>query len=235
MHKSKDLSIIHINCRSLNANFKDLKVLLRTLDFSFDVIGLTETWLNESNADVFQLEGYDLCNKNRVAKHGGGVAFFIRSINNYTIIEQLTVDVENVFECITVKLLLKTQIIVSCLYRKPSSKIDDFMECIESMLSCIKRSIYICGDFNIDLLNYNVNNNTKFFVDQMFSMSLFPLINKPTCITNQCHSIIDNIYTNSINEDIISGVIIADISDHFPIFSILQKDIHKKETEQFFF
>ena len=79
-----------------------------------------------------------------------------------------------------------------------------------------------------------MNNNTKNFVDQIFSMSLFPLINKPTRITNQCHSIIDNIYTNSINEDIISGVIIADISDHFPIFSILQKDIHKKETEQFF-
>ena len=234
VHKSKDLSIIHINCRSLNANFTDLKVLLRTLDFSFDVIGLTETWLNESNADVFQLEGYDFCNKNKVAKHGGGVAFFIRSIINYTIIEQLTVDVENVFECITVKLLLKTQIIVSCLYRKPSSKIADFMECIESMFSCIKGSIYICGDFNNDLLNYNVNNNKKIFVDQMFSMSLFPLINKPTRITNQCHSIIDNIYTNSINEDIISGVIIADISDLFPIFSILQKDIHKKETEQFF-
>ena len=41
----------------------------------------------------------------------------------------------------------------------PSSKIADFMKCIESMLSCIKGSIYICGDFNIDLLNYNVNNN----------------------------------------------------------------------------
>ena len=41
-----------------------------------------------------------------------------------------------------------------------SSKIADFMECTESMFSCIKGSIYICGDFNIDLLNYNVNNNT---------------------------------------------------------------------------
>ena len=102
------------------------------------------------------------------------------------------VDVEDVFECLTVKLLLKTQTIVSCLYRKPSSKIADFMECIESMFSCTKGSIYICGDFNIDLLNYNVNNNLKKFVDQMFSMSLFTLI-------NQCHSIIDNIYTNSMN------------------------------------
>ena len=44
----------------------------------------------------------------------------------------------------------------------------------------------------------------------MFSMSVFPLINQPTHITNQSHSIIDNIYTNSINEDIISGVIIPD-------------------------
>ena len=68
----------------------------------------------------------------------------------------------------------------------------------------------------------------------MFSMSLFPLMNQPTHIANQCHSIIDNIYTNSINEDIISGVIIADISDHFPIFSILQKDIHTHKKKFFF-
>ena len=37
-----------------------------------------------------------------VAKHGGGVAFFMKSIINYTIIEQLTIDVEKVFECLTV-------------------------------------------------------------------------------------------------------------------------------------
>ena len=89
---------------------------------------------------------------------------------------------------------MKTQTIVSCLYRKLSSKIADFMECIESMFSCIKGSIYICGDFSIDLLRYNVNNSTKNCVDQMFSMSLFPLINQPTRITNQYNSIINNIY-----------------------------------------
>ena len=179
------------------------------------------------------MEGYDLCHENRVAKQGGGVPFFIRSIINSTIIEQLSVDVEDVFECLTVKLLLKTQTIVSCLNRKPSSQIDDFMECIECMLSCIKGSMYICGDINIYLLSYDVNNSTKKFVDQMFSMSLFPLIYQPTRITNQCNSIIDNIYTNSMNEDIISGVIISDISDHFPIFSILQKDT-KKINRNFF-
>ena len=67
IHESIYLSIIHINCRSLNANFTDIKIL-ETLDFSFDVIGLTETWLNESNADLFQLEGHDFCHRDRVAK-----------------------------------------------------------------------------------------------------------------------------------------------------------------------
>ena len=61
MYINPKMSIIHINCRSLNANFTDKKILLKTLDFSFHVVGLTETWLNESNADVFQLEGYDFC------------------------------------------------------------------------------------------------------------------------------------------------------------------------------
>ena len=37
----------------------DFKILLLTLDVSFDVIALTETWLNETNADLFDLEGYD--------------------------------------------------------------------------------------------------------------------------------------------------------------------------------
>ena len=94
LYKSKDLSIMHINCRSLNANFTDLKISLETVDFSFDLIGLTETWPNESNADMFQLEGYDSCHKNRVAKHGGGVAFFIKSNINDMIIVQLKADVE---------------------------------------------------------------------------------------------------------------------------------------------
>ena len=67
----------------------------------------------------------------------------------------------------------------------------------------------------------------------MFTMSFFLLINKPTHITHQCHSVKDNIYANSINEDVTSGVIIADISGHTPIFSIIQHGTHKKENNFF--
>ena len=84
--------------------------------------------------------------------------------------------------------------------------------------------------FNFYLLNNKVNNNIKYFVDEMFTMSLFPLINKPMCISNQCHSIIDNIYTYSINKYITSSVIISVISDHFLFHRILQPDTDKTET-----
>lgn len=78
----------------------------------------------------------------------------------------------------------------------------------------------LCGDFNINLLNYNYNNYTKTFVDHLFTSSLFPLINKPTHITRDCSSIIDNIFNNVISDKVSYGLILDDVSDHLPIFSM---------------
>ena len=58
-------------------------------------------------------------------------------------------------------------------------------------------------------------------------MSLYPLINKPTHIEHKCHTIIHDIFKNVINEDIGSGVIIDDTSDHFSFF-LLHRFCHKK-------
>ena len=52
----------------------------------------------------------------------------------------------------------------------------------------------------------------------MFSHNLYPLITKPTRISSTTATIIDNIFCNCIDNTINSGVIIADISDHLPIF-----------------
>ena len=52
------------------------------------------------------------------------------------------------------------------------------------------------------------------------SQSFMPLINKPTRITKTTASLIDNIFTNMYVQAI-SGIIISDISDHFPIYTHL--------------
>ena len=85
----------------------------------------------------------------------------------------------------------------------------------------------MCGDFIINLLDYKLNNHTQHFVDLLFTLSLFPLINRPTRLSNQHALIIDNIFTNAINMNINCGIIMEDINDHFPIFCISQLDVKK--------
>lgn len=53
-------------------------------------------------------------------------------------------------------------------------------------------------------------------------MSLYPLITRPTRITTHSATLIDNIFTNGIDEKITSGIIINDTSDHLPVFAAIQ-------------
>ena len=49
----------------------------------FQLIGLTETWLNDTNKDLFKLKNYDFVNMNRSTKIGGGVGIYIANQLNY--------------------------------------------------------------------------------------------------------------------------------------------------------
>ena len=91
---------------------------------------------------------------------------------------------------------------------------------MESMFHSLNGNLYVCGDFNIDLSKYGRKSNIKCFIDHFLSMSLYPLINKPIHIIHGCHTIIDNIFTNVLTNDLSSGVIIDDTIDHFQIKKI---------------
>ena len=68
----------------------------------------------------------------------------------------------------------------------------------------------------------------------MFSLGLYPLIDKPTRITAYSATLIDNIFTNELGSTISSGLIINDISDHLPIFAICKyKDVQRTLSPKF--
>ena len=52
----------------------------------------------------------------------------------------------------------------------------------------------------------------------MLSMGIYPLITKPTRITECSATLIDNIFTNNIKGVNKSGIFISDVSDHLPVF-----------------
>ena len=56
----------------------------------------------------------------------------------------------------------------------------------------------------------------------LYSHAFLPLMNRPTRITLNSATIIDNIFTNNIGELECgqNGILVTDISDHFPIFHV---------------
>ena len=96
---------------------------------------------------------------------------------------------------------------------------DFFLEIIRNYRN---KTIYLCGDFNIDLLQSDKNNSISNCIDHLYSMGLHPLITRPTRITCQSKTLIDNIFTSDVTSQchIQSGLLINDTSDHLPIFQM---------------
>ena len=51
--------------------------------------------------------------------------------------------------------------------------------------------------------------------------NVYPLITRPTRLTSNRTSLIDNTFTNNLNNFSVSGLMFCDISDHLTIFTLL--------------
>ena len=59
---------------------------------------------------------------------------------------------------------------------------------------------YICGDFNVNLLNVENDNMSNLFSEMWISHSFYPPITHPTRISNNSSTLIDNIFTNVLTK-----------------------------------
>ena len=117
----------------------------------------------------------------------------------------------------------------------PSANEDEFTMILDEFLKQLnlnKYEVYILGDMNIDLLKHHTHLQTGRYLDMLYSHNLLPVITKPTRITSHTATLIDHIYTNTVNR-LISGVIPVDISDHFSIFCTVETSL-KKQNGQFY-
>ena len=138
-------------------------------------------------------------------------------------------------ECLFVKLSTKdSSYVVGVVYRPPNSNITLFNDKMNDILSKLSNMpCYVMGDYNIDFMKYENHLQTGEFFNNMHSNSLIPLIYKPTRETKTAATLIDNIFTNNynVNDLLLQGLLITDISDHYAIFQIWDK--HCLETDQY--
>ena len=89
------------------------------------------------------------------------------------------------------------------------------------------------GDFNSNLLNYDIDTDISGFLDCMYCNSLLLHITSPTCITARCKTLIDNIFSNVYDSTFKFGNLLTTLSDHNAQFLFLGNQIKTtKSTER---
>jgi exonuclease III len=221
-----NLSFIHFNVRSLSQNITELSAFLETLCVKFSCICLTETWLRDNTVDLYNMSGYNHIYKYRENRPGGGVSIFLHDSIPFKIRDDLS-SVNDNYECLFIEVnksyfKSSANIIIGVVYRIPGTNMNlfnDFFENITTKIKEEKKLGYSMGDYNINLLNTTDHTATNDFVNIALSNSFIPLITRPTRITQTSSTLIDNIFTNNFQDNIcLKGILVNDITDHFPVF-----------------
>ena len=225
-HNNKSLSLFHINACPLNKN--DLQHLLSCTKKNFDIIEISETTITKqvSLLNNLNLHNYSL-EFTPTETSAGGTLLYIANHLSYKCRNDLNIYKKNELESTFIETVnpKKSNILVEVIYRHPSMDLADFncnyLNKLLENISKEQKPIFLLGDYNVNLLNYNEPNQTNEFLDSLASNSFIPLILQPTRITSHSNTLIGNVFSNVIDPDIISGNLTATISDHLPQFSII--------------
>ena len=93
-------------------------------------------------------------------------------------------------------------ILCCCAYRHPDTDVVEFKDHLEKVFQVISKEnklIYLIGDCNFDLLNYETGTGTAGSVNSIVQFGFLPLIHQPTRITGRPATIIDNILLTVLN------------------------------------
>ena len=233
-------AMIHLNIRSSAANLDNFINYLECLNTEFAIICLTETWLNETNYDLYEIPNYVHIGKQRSGKKGGGVSIYVKQTIKYKIRGDLNLT-DHESEAVFIELdrdtsSLEQHILVGVIYRPPGTDVNQFNDITSDILERERQErklCYLLGDYNIDLLKHGSHKPNSEFLDMLYGNSFYNLINRPTRNTQTSATLIDNIFTNdmSIKDEKLSGVLTTAITDHYPIFHIIKTNKPLKVEE----
>ena len=240
--KNPNFDIMHFNISSLKAKRDDLKLMLQQMkdkNFCLDLILVCETHLTDSKVKLCSLPGFNMFEKHRIRKRKGGVCIYVNKNLTYRTRKDLSIFKQGKFESCFVEIIRNSKsqknILVGEIYRVPGTSETDFINEYENLIKLLnaeKKSIIIGTDQNLDYLKINEHRNTKKFLDINLDNNLLPTIIRPTRITHDTATLIDNIY---LSQDIAynheSAIINSHISDHLPCIVSLQKTIAKHNVE----
>ena len=175
--------VFHLNIRSLNCHHIELIAYLYLLNLKFDCIYLSEAWSTNLKSYQSIFQDYIPFFVEPIDNNVGGVAMFVKNdykvceISELKILYSSKVMAEDLWVEVTNNFGEKH--IVSVIYRHPRGNVKLFTEHFEKSSSktennrSIKHSI-ITGDFNIDLIKFDLNDNTNVYLNVVLKNGFIP-------------------------------------------------------------
>ena len=240
-------SVLSLNCQSISSKFDQILLLVHELNHNgleFGAICLQESWLGEdADLSLYQIQNYICISQGKYSSNHAGLIIYIHvgiTFINYTIPVKPT-D----WECLIIKIVNDNNnkdVYLCNIYRPPrdnysKESILKFMRDLNRLIEPFKQSnsyILLIGDFNIDLLKINDWPHFKDYFMNMISHGLLPTITLPTRLTDNSASLIDNIFSSFSNLQMLhsSGILISDISDHFPCYYFTNCNVKLKKVKK---
>lgn len=213
------LSVLHINVQSIANKIDELHIFLSKNHF--DVLCVSEHWLEQNKLDMVCIRGYHLISSFcRVGRNlHGGVAIFatpnicLKSVD----ISSFCRPVHAEFSAAEV--YGKSCVLVT-LYRSSShGDFTIFKDCLFAIINFLSlkfKYFIFAGDINVDLDGNTPQANDLRNIFDMFGLKY--TINVPTRISRTTISCLDNIITNFSSDAYNVGVYDTHIADHLAVY-----------------
>ena len=203
-----------------------------------NIIAISETKLSDNNPLNVSIPGYSFLGVNSKTS-AGGVGLYVSENINFKRRNDLDLGLlEGLENCwIEIERVKQKNVVIGCIYRHPSQNRECFHQAMKSKLEILNNEsceVYITGDINIDFFRYNTDNQTSEYLDMLLNLGYLPIITKPTRITDHSATLIDHIYTNVPQKVVKSGICLAGITDHLPIFCTADNKLPIYEERKYF-
>ena len=204
LNNTKNFNIFHTNINGLESKLVNLNEFLSGIPYKIDVIAVTETSEKEDTEFLSNVEMDNYIKLHTASKSSkGGTAVYVNK--NLDSIERTDLNVNSPEYESTwseIKNKRSKNIIIASIYRHPHNNSKDFFHYLENCWSIVtkeNKELYIC-------------------------YGCLPHVLQPTRVTENTATVIDNIFSNNIQDNTISGNILLTLSKHFSRFLSVKRE-----------